>query len=58
MDTAEQHRIYKLQLEALINAINSFRTVHGIMKDKEFLIDFKLLSRLTKLEKDLAECTQ
>ena len=58
MDTAEQHRIYKLQLEALITSINSFRTVHGIMKDKEFLIDFRLLSKLTKLEKDLAECTQ
>lgn len=53
MDTAEFAEIYRLQVDLLINQLNSFRAIHNIYVMQEFTVSKSIYNQAKALEKRL-----
>lgn len=53
MDTAEFAEIYRLQVDLLINQLNSFRAIHNIYVTQEFTVSKGIYNQAKALEKRL-----
>ena len=53
MDTAEFAEIYRLQVDLLINQLNSFRAIHNIYATQEFVVNRSIYNQAKALGKKL-----